>query len=212
MTGPARACVQQETTGPSRGSRRRGPVRLPFLENERATVMPTPRQKALDGRAESRPAHAGGPPAKPSTPEGSAQGPSRRPVRARATVADITPPAAATAGEYDHVAAAAYLMRHARSAALVVLGARHGNRPTGVITEADITRAVADGMDVNKTRIHDLLTAGPAAIPATTSIRDAARIMVHGRFRQLPVTDGTNWIGIADIADVCGALLAPPAA
>jgi CBS domain-containing protein len=117
-----------------------------------------------------------------------------------------------TVGEYDHVAAAAYLMKHARSAALVVLGARHGSRPIGVITEADITVAVADGMDVNKTRIHDLLTAGPAAIPATTSIRDAARIMVHGGFRQLPVTDGTNWIGIADIADVCGALLAPPAA
>jgi len=28
----------------------------------------------------------------------------------------------------------------------------------------------------------------------------------------LPVTDGTGWIGIADIADVCGALPGPPAA
>jgi len=28
----------------------------------------------------------------------------------------------------------------------------------------------------------------------------------------LPVADGTGWIGIADIAHVCGALLAPPAA
>lgn len=78
-------------------------------------------------------------------------------------------------GEYDHVAAAAYLMKHARSAALVVLGIRHGGRLVGVITEADIARAVADGMDVNKTRIHDLLTARPAAIPAAASIRDAAR-------------------------------------
>jgi CBS domain-containing protein len=95
---------------------------------------------------------------------------------------------------------------------LVVLGARHGNPPIGVITEADIARVVADGMDVNKTRIHDLLTARPAAIPAAASIRDAARIMVNGGFRQLPVADGTGWIGIADIADVCGALLAPPAA
>jgi CBS domain-containing protein len=115
-------------------------------------------------------------------------------------------------GEYDHIAAAAYLMKHARSAALAVLGAQHGNRPIGVITEADIARAVADGMDVNKTRIHDLLTARPAAIPAATNIRDAARTMVNGGFRQLPVTDGADWIGIADIADVCAALLAPPAA
>jgi hypothetical protein len=115
-------------------------------------------------------------------------------------------------GEYDHVAAAAYLMKHCRPAALAVLGAQPGNPPIGVITEADIARAVADVMDVNKTRIHDLLTARPAAIPAAASIRDAARTMVNGGSRQLPVADGTGWIGIVDIADVCGALLAPPAA
>ncbi len=127
-------------------------------------------------------------------------------------MADITRPSAATVGEYDHVAAAAYLMKHARSAALVVLGVRHGNRPVGVITQADIARAVADGMDVNTTRIHELLTARSAAIPAATSIRDAARTMLNGGFRQLPAADGTGRIGILDIADVCGALLAPPAA
>jgi CBS domain-containing protein len=172
-------------------------------------------KQTIDGRTERRPAHprpAGGPPLRPGTPQGSAQGPSVRPARAPATVADITRPSAATVGEYDHVAAAAYLMKHAGSAALVVLGARPGNRPIGVITEADIARAVADGMDVNKTRIHDLLTARPAAIPAATSIRDAARTMVNGGFRQVPVTDGTGGIGIADIADICGALLGPPAA
>jgi hypothetical protein len=56
-------------------------------------------------------------------------------------------------------------MKHAKSAVLVVLGARPGNRPIGVITEADIARAVADGMDVNKTRIHDPLTARPRPFP-----------------------------------------------
>jgi CBS domain-containing protein len=177
--------------------------------------MSTLKQNALGGRAERRPAHTGftgGPPLEPSTPQGSAQGPSLRPARAPATLADITRPSPVTVGEYDHVAAAAYLMKHARSAAVVVVGAQQGNPPIGVITEADIAGAVADGVDVNKTRIHDLLTARPAAIPAATSIRDAARIMVHGGLRQVSVTDGTGWIGIADIADVCGALLGPPAA
>jgi CBS domain-containing protein len=103
-------------------------------------------------------------------------------------------------------------MKHARPAALTVLGAQPGNPPIGVITEPDIARAVGDGMDVNKTRIHDLLTARPAAIPAAASIRDAARTMVNGGFRQLPVADGTGWIGIVDVADVCGTLLTPPAA
>lgn len=172
-------------------------------------------QRAADGWPECRPAHpgpAGGPVREPSTPESSAQEQSLRPARAPATVADIMRPSAATVGEYDHVAAAAYLMKHARSAALLVLSARQGNRPIGVITEAEITRAVADGVDVNKTRIHDLLTALPAAIPGATSIRDAARTMVNGGFRQLPVADGTGWTGIVDIADVCSALLRPPTA
>jgi hypothetical protein len=52
----------------------------------------------------------------------------------------------------------------------------------------------------------------PGSHSAATSIRDAATTMVHGGLRQLPVGDGTGWIGIVDIADVCGALLGPPAA
>ena len=36
--------------------------------------------------------------------------------------------------------------------------------------------------------------------------------MVNRGVRQVPVTDGTGWIRIADIADICGALLGPPAA
>jgi hypothetical protein len=75
--------------------------------------MSTLKKNALGGRAERRPAHTGftgGPPLEPSTPQGSAQGPSLRTVRPPATVADITRPSPVTVGEYDHVAAAAYLM------------------------------------------------------------------------------------------------------
>jgi len=170
------------------------------------------KERTLDGRTEGYPAHAGAadePAMEPSAPKAPAQGPPPRPARAPATVADITRPSAATVREYDHVAAAAYLMKHAGSAALVVLGGQYGDRPISVITEADIARAVADGMDVNQTRIHDLPAAHPATIPAAMSIRDAARTIVAGGFRQLPVADGTGWIGIVDIADVCGALLPP---
>jgi CBS domain-containing protein len=103
-------------------------------------------------------------------------------------------------------------MKHAGPPALAVLGVRPGDRPVGVITQADTARAAADGMDVDQTRIHDLLTARPAAIPATASIRDAARTMVDGGFRQLPAADGAGRTGIIDIADVCGALRGPPAA
>jgi CBS domain-containing protein len=93
-----------------------------------------------------------------------------------ATVADITRPSASTVGEYDHIAAAAYLMKHARSAALVVLGVQHGSRPVGVITEADIARAVAAGMDANKTRIHDLATARPSRYRRSEVVRGGVEL------------------------------------
>ena len=105
---------------------------------------------------------------------------------APATAADIMRPPLTTVEQSDHIAAAAYLMKHAGTTALMVLDARTG-QPAGIITEADIAHAVADGKDVNSTRIHDLMTARPTVISTTTSVRDAAKVMTSGHFRHLPV-------------------------
>lgn len=137
---------------------------------------------------------------------------SAQPKRAPVTVADVMRPPATTLDQNDHAAAAAYLMKHAGATALVVLDGQETNRPIGIVTEADIVHAVADGKDVNDVRIHDLMTGAPTVIRATTSIRDAARIMTNDRFRHLPVVDDTGLIGMVDIAAICGALLDPPAA
>ena len=107
-------------------------------------------------------------------------------VAAPASAADIMRPPLTTVEQADHVAAAAYLMKHAGTTALMVLDARTG-QPAGIITEADIAHAVADGKDVNSTRIHDLMTTRPTVISTTTSVRDAAKVMTSGHFRHLPV-------------------------
>jgi CBS domain-containing protein len=60
---------------------------------------------------------------------------------------------------------------------------------------------------VNEVRIHDLMTSDPTVIPGSTSVRDAAALMLAGHFRHLPVVDGGRLIGIVDIRDVCQALL-----
>jgi CBS domain-containing protein len=56
-----------------------------------------------------------------------------------------------------HLAAAAYLMKHAGATALVVVDGNGSKRPVGLITEADVARAVADGENINDVRIHDLM-------------------------------------------------------
>jgi len=139
----------------------------------------------------------------------SAHEPSERPRRALATVGDVMQPPLTTVDLNDHVAAAAYLMRHASATALVVLDGQESNRPVGIITEADIVHTVADGKNVNEVRIADLMTTSQTVVEQTTSIRDAAEIMVAGHFRHLPVVGRTGLSGIVDIRDVCRALLEP---
>lgn len=135
----------------------------------------------------------------------SAQKSSSHPRAAAATVADIMRPPLTTVGQYDHVAAAAYLMKHAGTTALMVVNAQTG-QPAGIITEADVARAIADGKDVNDLRVDAVMTTRPALI-TRTSIRHAAKIMTARHFRHLPVAGDAGLVGVVDITDVCRALI-----
>jgi CBS domain-containing protein len=64
----------------------------------------------------------------------------------------------------------------------------------------------------NGIRIRALITTHPTVISAATSIRDAARFMVTGHFRHLPVVGEAGLIGMVDVTDVCAALLDTDAA
>ncbi len=127
------------------------------------------------------------------------------PAPAPATVADVLQRPQATVDQNDHAAAAAYLMKHAGATALLVRDNRT-DETIGIITEADIAHAVADGMDVNDVRIGNLMTKRPAVV-AATSILDAAKIMTTSRFRHLPVVSDAGLAGIVDITDVCRVLI-----
>jgi len=122
------------------------------------------------------------------------------------TVADIMHPPVTMVDQNDHLGAAAYLMKRANTTALVVTQAQTGE-PIGIITEADISHAVADGKNPNDVRIYQQMTARPTVVNTTTSIRDAAKVMTSGRFRHLPVMGDAGLVGIVDITDVLRALL-----
>ena len=124
---------------------------------------------------------------------------------AAATAADVMQPPLTTVNQHDHVAAAAYLMKHAGTTALMVMDAQNG-QPVGIITDADITRAIADGKDANDTWVDAVMTTRPA-VNTTTSIRDTAKIMTARHLRHLPVASDTGLLGVADIIDVCRALI-----
>jgi CBS domain-containing protein len=120
-------------------------------------------------------------------------------------VADVMRSPLTTVNQHDHVAAAAYLMKHAGTTALVVVDAQTG-QPAGIITEADVAHAIADGRDVNNTWVDAVMTIRPA-VTATTSIRETAIMMTTRHFRHLPVAGDAGLVGMVDIIDVCQALI-----
>ena len=122
-----------------------------------------------------------------------------------ATVADIMRPPLTVVKQHDHAAAAAYLMKYAGTTALVVADAQT-DQLVGIITEADIAHAIADGKDVNDVWVNAVMTTRPAVF-TTTCIRDAAKIMTTRHFRHLPVAGDTGLLGVVNIADVCRALI-----
>ena len=102
----------------------------------------------------------------------SAQESSCHPRAAAATVADVMRAPLTTVSQHDHVAAAAYLMKHAGATALMVVNAQTG-QPAGIITETDVARAIADGKDVNDVWADAVMITRPALI-TTTSIPTCA--------------------------------------
>ena len=122
-----------------------------------------------------------------------------------ATVGDVMRPPLTTVNQHDHVAAAAYLMKHAGTTALMVTDGQTG-QPAGIITAADVAHAVADGKDVNDVWVGAVMTTRPAVI-TTTSIGDAAKIMTARHVRHLPVAGDAGLLGVVDIIDVCRALI-----
>jgi CBS domain-containing protein len=123
-----------------------------------------------------------------------------------ATVGEIMEPALTTAHATDHIAAAAYLMKHAGATALVVLDAAT-DRPVGIVTDTDVAHAVADGKNVNEVRISEVMTPDPTVVGTACSLREAAELMTNGHFRHLPVVGDAGLAGIVDISTISLALL-----
>src|SRR5690349_7608992 len=106
----------------------------------------------------------------------------------------------------SHVASAAFLMKRAKDSALVVTS-DDGRVPIAVITDADVSQAVADGRDLNETRINQLHLRRPAVVEPGTTVAEAAGRMLELTTMHLPVMDDGRLVGLIDMAALCRALL-----
>ncbi|HLM06394.1 MAG TPA: CBS domain-containing protein [Blastococcus sp.] len=129
------------------------------------------------------------------------------PTPDRLTVGQLMRSPATTVEADSHVASAAYLMKRSQVSALVITADDEGHIPIAVITDADVSHAVADGKDLNDTRINQLHLPRPEALGTGTSVPEAAERMLALGVEHLPVVSDGRLVGVADLVEVCRALL-----
>jgi CBS domain-containing protein len=124
------------------------------------------------------------------------------------TVGEVMRPPATTVETQAHLAAAAYLMKRSHDNALVIVSDDDTRRPLGIITDADISQAVADGRDPEQVRISELHIGRRLATVEPDTPTDAAlRRMLDSDAHHLVVVRDGGCVGIVDMSDLCRTLL-----
>jgi CBS domain-containing protein len=96
------------------------------------------------------------------------------------------------------------MVRHGVGSAVVIAG----EDPPGIITERDLLRAIADGVDFGRAKVSDYMVAKAVTVTERWHVVDAAGTMMERGFRHLVVVDEDGKpTGIVSIRDMVRALL-----
>ena len=101
----------------------------------------------------------------------------------------------------DTIGHAAEKMVQQKVSAIVVADSPY-SRLLGIITERDLTRAVAGRVHTSEARVREWMTADPQTVTEATDPVEAVQIMLDGQFRHLPVVEGERAVGIVSIRDL----------
>ena len=99
----------------------------------------------------------------------------------------------------DSLEEAARRMRGNEVGSLVVMDGHHC---IGIITERDLTRAIAEGSDPHRTNVSGYMSIRPITVTPETGIREAAAEMLETEVRHLPVGVGGELIGMVSLRDL----------
>ena len=72
----------------------------------------------------------------------------------------------------------------------------------GIVTERDLTRAVAGRVHTSEARVREWMTSDPITLGQDASADEAAKIMLDNGFRHVPIVEDGRAVGIVSIRDV----------
>jgi CBS domain-containing protein len=108
-------------------------------------------------------------------------------------------PDAPAASSGDSLTDVANQMRSSRVSAVAVM---EDIRLVGIITERDLVRAVAEGLDPRTTVVSDSMTRSPHTIAAAEPASTAAERMIELGVRHLPVMKDDRVVGMVSARDL----------
>lgn len=95
------------------------------------------------------------------------------------------------------VSEAATTMREKDIRALVVT-----TSPPAILTSTDVLAAVADGQEVSKLSVAEIMTESVETVPTTIRTGEAAAMMESLGVNHLPVREGSDYVGMISWADL----------
>ena len=118
-------------------------------------------------------------------------------------VSEIMTKATVTDAAQDSLAEAAARMWNAQTGSLLVM---EGEHLLGIVTERDVLRAIAHGMDPQQVPVKDLMRTDVITVGPQTTLKEAAKLMATKWIRHLPVVEGSRVVGILSQRDLTGVL------
>ncbi len=113
-------------------------------------------------------------------------------------VKDVMTSRVRTTGADASVSEAARVMAKWKIGALVIV---EGDKPTGIVTEGDISRLVARGVDPAATSVS-IARKKLVTVPPGERVEVAAKTMTDAGVKKLPVMDGGKLVGIITQTDI----------
>ena len=80
-----------------------------------------------------------------------------------------------------------------------------GQHLVGIVTERDVTAAVAEGADAATTPVSDYMTPAPEVLRPDNELADATHLMLELGIRHLPIVRGGLLVGVLSMRDVLDA-------
>ncbi|HTX62672.1 MAG TPA: CBS domain-containing protein [Acidimicrobiales bacterium] len=89
-----------------------------------------------------------------------------------------------------------------RDAGIGTLAVMDGPEIVGIVSERDVTRALADGADPDEVWVADVMSGEPRYVTSGDQVDAARDVMLAAGVRHLPVLDEGELVGIVSMRDL----------